>query len=588
VFQVVEPGVSRFCTRRLTSERGRFVAHTRDRPPGGGLLAAPFRAEEQAVPDPTEHLTFQTPTRERFYGRTLWSDLHHSELDAALPEPQRRVVVTVMKAVEDGEGRFAGVIRVGLLVEQIEDLVRQESERNAPHRIFICDDQGRPITRLSPGEPFEEQADESLRVAARRLPPEVAAALRHPALARVRPGHLTASGDLAVSGERFLVSFRGLGRTQGWRVVILVPEQHYLRDFVGARNDLLRASAAVMALILLGGFLALRGVRRGLAQIVGATGRMRNFDFAPSESRSAFRDVDAVMESLELAKTAMRALGKYVPVDLVRHLYQTKREPVLGGELAEVSLMFTDIKDFTALSETLSPDELAQTLGRYLEVMTAAIHGTDGVIDKYVGDAIMAVWNSPRPCAAHAHKACQAALDCIAAGRSLFESEEWRGRPPLVTRFGLHRDVVLVGHFGAPDRMSFTALGDGVNLASRLEGLNKLYGTTVMASETTFEQAKDLFEFRLLDRVAVKGKSRGVHVYELLGRAGQAGARSEVARRYREALDLYWGRDFTAAAALLSSQADDPPSAVLLERCRKLIASPPPAGWDGIYVAREK
>jgi adenylate cyclase len=283
----------------------------------------------------------------------------------------------------------------------------------------------------------------------------------------------------------------------------------------------------------------------------------------------------------------MRAMSRYVPVDLVRLLYRTGREPALGGEIADVTLLFTDIKDFTALSEQLSANDLARVLGQYLHVMTEAIHSTHGTIDKYIGDAIMAVWNTPTPCPDHARRACEAVLACREAAARLFASPEWLGRPPLHTRFGIHRDRVMVGHFGAPDRMSFTALGDGVNVAARLEGLNKHYGTTILVSETVYEDARDSFAFRLVDVVAVKGRMRGVRVYELLGRT-DAAAEGGPERAYERALERYWARDFGGALTILEAQLDDPPSGVLAERARALAANPPPAEWDGVYVARAK
>jgi adenylate cyclase len=370
-------------------------------------------------------------------------------------------------------------------------------------------------------------------------------------------------------------------------VGIVAPEDHYLGRLRDIRQGLLRTSVAVMAISLLLGALVVQGVRRGLGQIVEATARLRNFDFAATPARSPFHDVQEVMGGVELAKTAMRAMGKYVPVDLVRHLYQTRREPVLGGELIEVSLMFSDIKDFTGLAETLSPDELARTLGRYLEVMTAAIQAQQGIIDKYIGDAIMAVWNAPRPCRDHAGQACRAALACVEASRSLYASAAW-GRPPLTTRFGLHRGEAMVGHFGAPDRMSYTALGDAVNLASRLEGLNKEYGTTIIVSEAVRAAAGNGFEFRLLDRVAVKGKARGVRVYELRGEAGSPDPGLDAARAYERAFEAFSRREFASALGILEALAQDPPSVTLAARCRTFIEDPPPPGWDGTYVASAK
>jgi adenylate cyclase len=200
----------------------------------------------------------------------------------------------------------------------------------------------------------------------------------------------------------------------------------------------------------------------------------------------------------------------------------------------------------------------------------------------------MAVWNAVRPCADHAEKACRAALACREATRRLYESPEWGRRPALLTRFGLHVGRVMVGHFGAPERMSFTVLGDGVNLASRLEGLNKQYGTTILVSEAVRLAAGSGFAFRLLDKVAVKGRREGVLVYELLGEAAPLVASGGVVAAYEQALEACWRRDFDAALALLESQSDDAPSRILAERCRTFRAAPPPPGWNGIHIAIEK
>jgi adenylate cyclase len=499
------------------------------------------------------------------------------------------VVVTAMKAIEDARGEFVGVVRAGLLTEQLDEVSRLSVTDAAddPHRIFLADEQGRLISRIGRADRVEAQPDDSLRVIPAALPPEVAAALRHPGLGEVGRDKRTASGEATIDGRRFLLSFLALPQTQGWRVGIVAPEDFYLRDLARMRRRLLGMSLGVIAAILAAGALALRAVRRGLAQVVETTARIENFDFAPAEARSPFADLQAVLLRLELAKTAMRAMGRYVPIDLVRLLYRTGREPVLGGEIVDVTLLFTDIKDFTTLSEQLSPNDLARVLGQYLEVMTRAIHSTHGTIDKYIGDAIMAVWNTPTPCPDHSQRACEAALACREAEERLFASPEWEGRPPLHTRFGIHRDRVMVGHFGAPDRMSFTALGDGVNLASRLEGLNKQYGTTILVSDAVYEDTKGAFAFRLLDVVAVKGRTRGVRVYELLGRA-DASADHALQRDYERALERYWARDFAGAFAILEEQLGDPPSQVLAERARVLAANPPPAAWDGVYVARAK
>jgi adenylate cyclase len=332
----------------------------------------------------------------------------------------------------------------------------------------------------------------------------------------------------------------------------------------------------------------LRRLTRSLGRVIATTGRMRRFDFAPSPADAPLRDVAEVMEGVERAKTSMRALGKYVPIDLVRQLYESNREPELGGEIVELSMMFTDIEGFTTLAERLEPDALAKALGAYLAAMTGAVHSTGGTVDKFIGDAVMAFWNAPTAHVDHPRLACRAVMACQRAERELYASPAWAGLPALFTRYGLHRARVMVGHFGAPDRLSYTALGDGVNLAARLEPLCKQYGLGVLASETIVEQTQDEFVFRLVDRVAVKGKSEPVRVFELLGAAGACDDALPVARAYERALEAYFARDFARAMEVLRPLVDDPPSRVLVRRCEALLAAPPPGDWNGVYVAKSK
>jgi adenylate cyclase len=581
------------CLRRAHFEGSHFVAKERCRGEAEALLPAPAAHRiDAAVADPTVHPTFGTPASQPFYGTPIWTDLSYTELDAALPPSQRRVVVTVMKTIEDARGEFLGVLRVGLLEKQVDDEVAQikvNPDPDDPYRIFLCDDDGRLVTRLSPDDRLQLSGDD-LRVVPARDLPEIAGALVHPALREAAKLGAESHGALRVGGRSYVVSFRPLEHAQGWNVGIVGPEDYYLKSLREVIRTLLLVTLAVIALVLAGGILTLRAVRRGLADVEHEAVQMRAFHFAPSRVESPFRDVNDLLQNVERAKTSLRALGKYVPVGLVRELFEANREPMLGGRMLDVSLMFTDIKDFTTLAETLPPDRLARLLGHYLGTMTAAIQSVEGTVDKYVGDAIMAIWNAPHPVRDHARKACEAALACVDATRTLFASHVWEGMPPLMTRFGLHHDAVMVGHFGAPDRMSFTAIGDGVNLASRLEGLNKVYGTAILASEAIYEEARSAFVFRHVDRVAVKGRSKGVEVYELIGRIGapDRDARIANARTYERALSAYLARDFGGALTLLEAQLDDPPSGVLAERCRRLLERPPPADWNGTHAATTK
>jgi adenylate cyclase len=533
--------------------------------------------------DPTTEDTFVSPARADQKGRLLWSDLFVS------PDGGGRVV-TVQKALWSAEA--VAVLRVSLLSERIDELVRVPLEERAGRRplVFIADPHGHLVARLSPRDIVREIEDEEVRVTPATPNPALSAALALPVLAELSPG---ASGRarVAAAGDHYLVNLLALpaGRTQDWIVGTLVPEAYFLADLQASMRRVLLLAALLVTVCLAGGALILRATRRDLGGLIRETRRLRQFDFAPTPmARVAFDDVREAADSLEQAKTALRALGKYVPLDLVRQLYESRVEPTLGGRVQDVSMVFSDIEGFTSVSEALPLDVLANALGRYLEVMTRAIHGSRGIIDKYTGDGLMALWNAPSPCDRHPAFACEGVLACVEATEQLFASPAWAGLQPWRTRFGIHRAEVNVGHFGSPDRMSFTVMGDGVNLASRLEGLNKQYGTRILVSADVEREAREAFWFRRLDRVAVKGKREGVEVHELLGRRRDLREVPAPVARYEQALDAYFGRRFEAALVLLAGADEDRPSQVLAARCRTLQVVPPPAEWNGVYVAKEK
>ncbi|MGA7124046.1 MAG: adenylate/guanylate cyclase domain-containing protein, partial [Polyangiaceae bacterium] len=409
VFRRTADPASELVTRWIASEEGRFVVRVRSRPRGGGLLGAPLGRRGDGD-DPTAHPTFRTPVARDFYGSAIWSDLSFSELDSELPPVDRRVVVTVQKAVEDAPGHFAGVLRVGLLTQRIDELPRLVT--NASQRVFLCDAEGRLVARLDPRDRLESVGDD-LRVASEGVRPEVAAALSSPALRELSEERPERDARLVVGGATYLATFRALENSQGWVVGVVVPEAYYTSDLRALRSRFFAALVVLTAAVLTAGGLMLRRLRSSLARVVEATGRMRGFDFSATPVDASLREMEEVLDGVERAKTSMRALVKYVPVDLVRELFQSNREPELGGELIEISLLFSDIEGFTGLSERLAPRALAQALGHYLAAMTAGVRSTSGTVDKFIGDSVMAFWNAPTRCPDHARRACRAALTCM-------------------------------------------------------------------------------------------------------------------------------------------------------------------------------
>jgi adenylate cyclase len=588
VFRAYANPESPIFTRRVVFEQGHFVRELRARPPGGDLQSGTFRALG-VTDDPTTRpapLTAGTPSS----GGVRFGDLTYAEWDAQTGVARGRVVLDAEKALEDGAGASQGLIRVSLSTQALDEIANAKvnpRDPQDPHRVFLCDTNGRLITRSSPDDAFVD-ADGALRVNATNLPAAVARTLQSPLLRTLGPNHREGSETIRIDGRPYLVTFHRLRRPEGWVVGIAVPEDYYVHELEKLRYRFLVAYGAVSALVLVGGFLALRAVRRGFNLILGTTTRMRTFDFSPSQSETAFADVQEVIDGLERAKTAARTMGKYLPLDVVRQLYEANREPVLSSEPREMTLMFSDIRGFTGLSERLPPDELACVLGLYFGAMTSAIASTSGTIDKFIGDSIMAFWNAPGACVDHPAAACRAVLACVDATRRLYASAPWGGREPLHTRFGVHTGRALVGHFGAPTRLSYSAMGDAVNLAARLESLCKQYGVAVLVSEAVHNLVQGKYAFRLVDAVTVVGKTQAIRVYELLGAVGEEIPRLATARAYERAFEVYLTSDFSSARALFEQCTDDPPSIVLAERCVRYTKEPPPPDWDGTFHAELK
>lgn len=280
-----------------------------------------------------------------------------------------------------------------------------------------------------------------------------------------------------------------------------------------------------------------------------------------------------------------RAFGSYVSPDLVAELVRHPERLQLGGQRRELTVLFSDIRGFTTLSEGLAPEELVKLLNRYLSPMTRLVLEEKGTLDKYIGDAIMALFNAPLDLADHPTRACSCAVGMLQALSELNETLLRDQLPAIAIGIGIHTGQAVVGNMGADNRFDYTAIGDSVNLASRLESLTKRYGVPVIVSGDTRQRAEGTFHFRELDLVRVKGKQQPVAIFEL---------RSTPYPRqdqYEQALDLYRKGEFSSAETLfreLAEVLDDRTARLYADRCGEYRQSPPPQGWDGVFTLQEK
>jgi adenylate cyclase len=285
------------------------------------------------------------------------------------------------------------------------------------------------------------------------------------------------------------------------------------------------------------------------------------------------------------------AFQQYVSPEVIRRLLSDPER--VKPRKTEVSVLFSDIRGFTTISETLDAQTLADLLNSYLTEMTRIIFRHQGTLDKYIGDAVMAIWGAPFDEPNHAERCCLSAVSMLARLNELQTHWRAQGSPVLQIGVGINTGIASVGNMGSSLRYGYTALGDAVNLAARLEGLNKEYGTQILISEFTRRELRaDQFLFREIDFIRVKGKLQPVTIYEILGPRAKEQTGEELVALFGAAREAYKHRDWRAARAawaeILQRWPEDGPSRAFLARCDEYIAEEPPVEWDGVYAMKHK
>ena len=284
--------------------------------------------------------------------------------------------------------------------------------------------------------------------------------------------------------------------------------------------------------------------------------------------------------------------GKYVSPVVIDNLIKNPDRIKLGGEKRNITIFFSDIRGFTSLSEKLDPEELVRLLNEYLTEMTSIILKDQGLVDKYMGDSIMAFWGAPLDQPNHAEMACSSSLDMTAKLTELQKKWKHEGIPSFTIGIGLNSGDAIVGNMGSLNRFDYTVTGDHVNIASRMEGLNKIYGTTIIISENTYRIVKDTFETRKLDAVKVKGKKKPIFIYELLSRKGGLSKKQrDFVASYESSLELYFQKKWKPALKSFQQTLklmDDKAAQVLCARCQEFIQNPPSKDWDGVWEMETK
>jgi adenylate cyclase len=395
---------------------------------------------------------------------------------------------------------------------------------------------------------------------------------------------------MVTSGDGYAVTLTTLA-FPGWTLATVIPEAEFLGPIeTTIRRLVIGLVVLVVAAGILSAWLARRVIARPLITVVEELKHVERFEL-DQVRRHPSRLTELTNLSTAIADMAggLAAFRKYIPADLVRNLLHEGVEPRPGGSFRTLTVMFADIAGFTGMSERLG-DQIIPLLSSYLDTVSREVSGHRGTIDKFMGDAVMAFWGAPAANPDHAVDACRAALACQGALSALGLIDD-RGRPVRV-RVGINSGDMLVGNIGSELRLNYTVIGDAVNVASRLEGANKEYGTDIIIGEETRRLAGDCILVRELDRLVVYGRSGGLAIYELLGLAEKGAAPPLWATLYESALAAYRARDFAGAISLfqkvLLAKAADRPAQMMIEQCRAFIQSPPGPDWEAANAMKVK
>ncbi|MDR1419785.1 MAG: adenylate/guanylate cyclase domain-containing protein [Treponema sp.] len=470
--------------------------------------------------------------------------------------------------------------------------------------IFALDNSGVPVMSASLGDAPAIQAGEG-------------AALLE--LLNERDEELVTS--LAGGKERVMRSF--YFTPFQWRIILSEEKNSFYRDVdrIKIQTAAVTAAFSLIAVVLL--VLFSRVITNPLVKMVKAmrgiiettdlssrvdvaysdeTGRLAHtFNVMTGALESAYGQIkryafDAVL-SQKKEQRIRQIFQKYVPQDVINESFRNP-EQLLPGKNMDLAVLFSDIRSFTTLSEGMSPGDLVELLNRYFSPQVGVIYNRNGIVDKYIGDAIMALWGAPLGHGDDALQAVLSGVEMIEALKTFNEDQKRRGQKEINIGIGINYGEVTVGNIGAEQKRDYTVIGDPVNLASRLEGLTKMYRSPLLVSEflygefmkggTGAEGAE--LRFRLLDTVAVKGKTRGVKIYTV--KNGLSDAEQKAWPVHERGMELYYRRSFREAAGafreLLSLLPGDFNGENMLQRCEALELNPPPVDWDGVEIMHSK
>lgn len=538
-------------------------------------------------------------------GKAIWTDAYIFYSD------QKPGITCASPIYSQPDGRLVGVVGVDMGIEEISKFVGS-LKIGKTGKVFIIDNKGKVIAypvkedgdlkKLVQKEYINGKMNKHLYHIEACPDPELVSSYKALMKKVDNTGHfdriLKEHEDIRFeyNGESYIGSYDPFPDNTDWKwtIGIILPENDLMGDIRKNNEISFAVSMTVLVLALFVGITLARKITKPLERLSQEATHIRKLKLDQKDQVvSRLTEIMRLSESLDNMKSGLKSFEKYVPSELVRLLMQSGLEAKLGGKKQVLTIFFSDIVGFTKISEQLEPEVLVNVLGEYLNEMSEIVQTQQGTVDKYIGDAIMAFWGAPRLIEAHAQNACRAALHCSKRLKELNEKWGKDGLPAFNTRFGINTGEVIVGNIGCETRMDYTVIGDNVNLASRLEGINKVYGTDIIISEETYKLVNHIMVARILDYVTVVGKKETTAIYELIcDKDYLTDDLDNFIRQYTKALHFYENREFKEALSIftgcLKLNPEDRPSQLLCERCEKYIKEPPPKDWSGAFTLRSK
>ncbi len=493
--------------------------------------------------------------------------------------------MTLSRQVRSDSGVLLGVFGADLSLATLADFLQAQAVGRSG-TTFVLDEQHRLI-----GYPDLSQV---LIRQSRQITLVTGEAVANPAVAAATTAYFadttTAVRKFAVqaAGQTWLAHFSPLPDTLGrqWTLGVVVAEDDFVGPVKHASLVIVGVGLAFIVLSTAGIVWMSRVLVHPIQQLIGETERIRDFQLeAPLHLRSSVHEIDALASAVASMKTGLASFGAYVPKSLVHNIIRSGVGTGVGGQRLPLTVMFTDLQGFTEATEKMAPEQVLLWLSEYFNRMTQAVQMHQGTIDKYIGDSVMGLWNAPVPDADHVAHACRAALACRAASRTLgFDGTG----PRLRTRIGLHTGMAMVGNVGSQDRMQYTAMGAMVNLASRVEGLNKAFGTELLVTQAIVDglgAEAGQFHFRPFGPVLVAGATLPLAVLELRDDTDGLALWMQAWAAWQA---HQWVQAETAFSAYARQHPQDRAAPLFLARVQAFRADGPPPGWDGVLRFNSK